>query len=79
MDYFEGRGPVRAVPGEGCKVPVWILGSSLFGAPDTAAAQIRAFVERTGADELMITCNMHDHAARLRSYEIAAGLMAAPA
>ena len=24
--------PVRAVPGEGLKVPVWILGSSLFGA-----------------------------------------------
>ncbi|MFV0283427.1 MAG: LLM class flavin-dependent oxidoreductase [Castellaniella sp.] len=186
MDYFEGCGPVRAVPGDGCKVPVWILGSSLFGAqlaallglpyafashfapaqmmdaialyrrrfqpshylakpyvmlgynvfaadtdeqarflatswqqsfinlrtgrpgrlprpvkgyleslppparelldhilscaavgaPDTVATQIRAFVERTGADELMITCNMHDHAARLRSYEIAAGLMA---
>jgi len=24
--------PVKAVPGEGTKVPVWILGSSLFGA-----------------------------------------------
>lgn len=24
--------PVRAIPGEGTKVPVWILGSSLFGA-----------------------------------------------
>ena len=50
--------------------------SAAIGAPDNAAAQIRAFVERTGADELMITCNMHDHAARMRSYEIAAGLMA---
>lgn len=186
IDYFEGCGPVRAVPGEGRKIPVWILGSSLFGAqlaalmglpyafashfapaqmmdaiavyrrhfrpsrhldrpyvmlgfnvfaadtdaqarflasswqqsfinlrtgrpgllprpvegyleslpaparalldnilscaaigaPDTVAAQIQAFVERTGADELMITCNMHDHAARMRSFEIAAGLMA---
>ncbi|HEX8448793.1 MAG TPA: LLM class flavin-dependent oxidoreductase [Allosphingosinicella sp.] len=34
MSYFErreGRG-VRAVPGEGLDIPVWILGSSLFGA-----------------------------------------------
>lgn len=30
--YFEGNGPVRAVPGEGHGVPIWILGSSLFGA-----------------------------------------------
>ena len=189
MDYFEGRGPVRAVPGAGCDVPVWILGSSLFGAqlaalmglpyafashfapaqmmdaialyrrhfrpsrhldkpyvmlgfnvfaadtdeqarflatswqqsfvnlragrpgllprpvegyleslppparalldpvlacaaigsPDSVAARIRAFVERTGADELMITCNMHDHAARMRSYEIAAEFIASAA
>ena len=34
MDYFtaDGRRPVRAVPGAGLRVPVWILGSSLFGA-----------------------------------------------
>src|SRR3954468_23870298 len=34
MDYFraeEGR-RVRAIPGEGLTIPVWILGSSLFGA-----------------------------------------------
>jgi luciferase family oxidoreductase group 1 len=30
--HFEGRGPVRAVPGAGQQVPIWILGSSLFGA-----------------------------------------------
>jgi alkanesulfonate monooxygenase SsuD/methylene tetrahydromethanopterin reductase-like flavin-dependent oxidoreductase (luciferase family) len=56
-----------------------ILACAAIGAPDTVAAQIGAFVARTGADELMITCNMHDHAARLRSYEIAAGAMAAAA
>ena len=28
----DGEGPVRAVPGQGTHVPVWILGSSLFGA-----------------------------------------------
>ncbi|MFN3388749.1 MAG: LLM class flavin-dependent oxidoreductase [Allosphingosinicella sp.] len=36
LDYFRGDGgdgrQVRAVPGEGLDVPVWILGSSLFGA-----------------------------------------------
>ncbi|MDT0327588.1 LLM class flavin-dependent oxidoreductase [Nocardiopsis lambiniae] len=35
QSYFEpaepGR-PVRAIPGEGLRVPLWILGSSLFGA-----------------------------------------------
>jgi luciferase family oxidoreductase group 1 len=29
--------PVRAVPGEGTQVPIWILGSSLFGAQLAAA------------------------------------------
>ena len=34
MDYFSAtlRTAVRAVPGAGLKVPIWILGSSLFGA-----------------------------------------------
>ena len=34
MDYFsaDGRQPVRAVPAAGLRVPIWILGSSLFGA-----------------------------------------------
>ncbi len=33
-DYFSGSSnrPVRAVPGHGLDVPLWILGSSLFGA-----------------------------------------------
>ncbi len=33
MAYFKGEsGRVRAVPGEGLDIPIWILGSSLFGA-----------------------------------------------
>jgi alkanesulfonate monooxygenase SsuD/methylene tetrahydromethanopterin reductase-like flavin-dependent oxidoreductase (luciferase family) len=44
--------------------------------PDTVKAAIEAFVERTGADELMITSQIYDHQARLRSYEIAAEAMA---
>jgi luciferase family oxidoreductase group 1 len=34
---FEGGRGVRAIPGEGVEVPVWILGSSLFGAQLAAA------------------------------------------
>src|SRR5690606_9785760 len=40
MAYFRPAEPgrrVRAVPGEGLAVPIWILGSSLFGAQLAAA------------------------------------------
>ncbi len=37
MGYFDGTNPVRAVPGAGAKVDLWILGSSLFGAQLAAA------------------------------------------
>ncbi len=38
MNYFsDAITPVRAVPGAGLKVPLWILGSSLFGAQLAAA------------------------------------------
>ena len=38
MNYFRGDpGQVRAVPGTGLNVPLWILGSSLFGAQVAAA------------------------------------------
>ena len=182
IDYFEGKGRVRAVPGAGLHVPIWILGSSLFGAqlaaamglpyafashfapqqltdaialyrrrfqpskwlaepyvmlgynviaadtddeaqflattlqqvfvnlrsgrpttlppprrdyaaeltpmdraliasvlectaigsPDTVATAMRGFIERTGADELILSSMPYEHAARLRSYEIVA-------
>lgn len=49
-----------------------VLSCSAIGAPDTVARQLKDFVAKTGADELMITSNMFDHAARLRSYEITA-------
>ena len=32
IGYFKGTNPVRAVPGTGAKLEMWILGSSLFGA-----------------------------------------------
>jgi hypothetical protein len=33
---------------------------------------MKQFIERTGADELMVTSQIFDHAARLHSYEITA-------
>jgi hypothetical protein len=39
------------------------------------AAEMREFVERTQADELMVVSHIYDQPARLRSYEIAAAAM----
>jgi len=44
----------------------------VVGAPDAVRHGLEAFAARTGADELMVTAQVYDHAARLRSYEIAA-------
>ena len=53
-----------------------IFSASAIGSPATVAAQIDAFIARTGADELMITAQIHDHGKRLRAYEIVAEHMA---
>ncbi len=45
---------------------------SFVGSAATVHAQLQDFVERTGADEVMITSHIYDHAARLRSYAIVA-------
>jgi luciferase family oxidoreductase group 1 len=51
-----------------------VLSCSAIGAPSTVARAMQAFAARTGADELMITSQIFDHAARLHSYAIAAQL-----
>ena len=48
------------------------LSCSFVGTRETVEAGLRAFAERTGADELMIATQVYDHAARVRSYELAA-------
>ena len=53
-----------------------VLSCSAIGAPRTVRASLNAFIERTGADELMITSQIYDHSARLRSYEITSGMLA---
>jgi luciferase family oxidoreductase group 1 len=42
------------------------------GSPDTVRARLHAIVQETQADELMLTAQIFDHRARLRSLEIAA-------
>ena len=51
-----------------------VLSCSAIGAPATVRSALQAFMDRTGADELMITSQIFDHEARLRSYEITASL-----
>ncbi|HVH11753.1 MAG TPA: LLM class flavin-dependent oxidoreductase [Longimicrobium sp.] len=48
------------------------LACSAAGSPDTVRGSLQAFIADTGADELMITSQIYDHAARVRSYEITA-------
>ncbi len=48
------------------------LSCAVVGAPETVRQGIAAFVQRTGADELMVTAQIFDHAARVRSFEILA-------
>ena len=52
-----------------------VLSCATIGSPTTIAQGLNDFVERTGADELMITSQMFDHTARKHSYAIAAGVM----
>ena len=52
------------------------LACSVVGGPDTVRRGLAEFVARTGPDELMVTAQIFDHAARRRSFEILAGLHA---
>jgi luciferase family oxidoreductase group 1 len=53
-----------------------VLSCSAIGSPETVERRLREFIALTGADELMITSQIYDHAARLRSYEITAEIHA---
>jgi alkanesulfonate monooxygenase SsuD/methylene tetrahydromethanopterin reductase-like flavin-dependent oxidoreductase (luciferase family) len=44
----------------------------VVGAPDAVERGLEAFIAETGANELMLTAQIYDHTARLRSFEIAA-------
>jgi luciferase family oxidoreductase group 1 len=51
-----------------------VLSCTAIGSPDTVRTQLKAFVARTGADELMITSQTFQHTQRLRSFEIVGAL-----
>src|SRR5580693_3578776 len=48
------------------------LSCSVVGSPETVKRGLADFMARTRTDEIMVTGNIFDHAARLRSFEIAA-------
>ncbi|MNN91035.1 hypothetical protein D3C81_2090880 [compost metagenome] len=48
------------------------LACSAVGSPETVRAQTEAFIAQTGADELMVTSQIWDPAARVRSIELLA-------
>jgi luciferase family oxidoreductase group 1 len=52
-----------------------MLAVSVVGSPSTVAAGLDALVRDTGADELMIVTSVFDFEARLRSYELLAGVV----
>ena len=54
-----------------------VLSCSAIGSLATVREQLSAFVRRTGVDEVIVAGQVHDHAARLRSYELAAQAIAA--
>ena len=51
-----------------------MLACSFVGSPLKVKTELLAFVESTGVDELMVASAIHDHAARLKSYELLADL-----
>ncbi|MEQ8936934.1 MAG: hypothetical protein RIE56_14180, partial [Amphiplicatus sp.] len=54
-----------------------VLSCSAVGGPETVRSRLTEFIARTGADELILTAQMHDHQKRRRAFEIAAEARAA--
>jgi alkanesulfonate monooxygenase SsuD/methylene tetrahydromethanopterin reductase-like flavin-dependent oxidoreductase (luciferase family) len=54
------------------------LACSAAGSPQTVRRALEAFVAHTGADEVMVTSQVFDHAARRRSYELISALAQPP-
>ena len=52
-----------------------VLSCAAIGSPDTVRAGVQAFIERTGANELMITSQIFDPQARRESYSLLASVM----
>jgi luciferase family oxidoreductase group 1 len=68
-------GYAETLPPSGRAILDQVLTCSAIGSPMTVRSAMQDFIERTGADELMITSQIYDHDARMRSYEIVAEVM----
>lgn len=67
---------IDAVIGEGMRRNVEpMLKVSATGAPDTVRAQLQSLIETYQPDEMILTGQIHDHAARVKSFEIAAAAL----
>jgi luciferase family oxidoreductase group 1 len=55
-----------------------VLSCSAIGTPETARRQVEEFVNRTKADELIVTSQIFDNKARIRSYELLAQAVLSP-
>lgn len=51
------------------------LAYTVVGSAETVRRGLEGIVTKTGADELMLASQIYDHSARLRSYELAAGVL----
>lgn len=51
-----------------------MLTCSFVGSPQTVESQLRAFVARTGIDELIVASAIYDQTAKFRSFELLKGL-----
>ena len=52
-----------------------VLRESAVGTPESVRLFIERFLKRTQVDELIVTCHAYDHAARLKSFAIAADVL----
>jgi luciferase family oxidoreductase group 1 len=72
VDGLEGR--LSPVEREGLHRA---LAYSAVGSPETVRRRLEAVIAETGADEIIVTGQIHDHGARLRSFTIVAEAHAA--
>jgi luciferase family oxidoreductase group 1 len=68
------EGYEESLPPQARAVLAHALACAIVGSPQTVKRGLQAFTARTRADEIIITANIYDHAARLRSFEIAAAM-----
>ena len=54
-----------------------VLSCSAIGSPETVRAGVASFVERTGADEVIVACSVFDHELRKASLALTAEVFAA--